>query len=92
MAQRVGRGIALLFHDRGTRTGEWSAVCPGRTSPPGKTLYPLYSRLGGRYIYIYIYDIYVCVCVYIYIYIYPFQCGTGSVDIANRYELEGSGF
>ena len=47
MAQRVGRGIALLFHDRGTRRGEWSAVLPGRTLPPGKTRYPFYRRLGG---------------------------------------------
>ena len=47
MAQRVGRGIALLFHDRGTRRGEWSAASPGRTLPPGKTRYPLYRRLGG---------------------------------------------
>jgi len=31
VAQRVGRGIALLFHDRGTRRGEWSAARPGRT-------------------------------------------------------------
>jgi hypothetical protein len=23
VAQRVGRGIALLFHDHGTRRGEW---------------------------------------------------------------------
>ena len=37
MAHRVGRGIALLFHDRGTRRGEWSATRPGRTLPPGKT-------------------------------------------------------
>jgi len=37
IAQRVGRGIALLFHDRGTRRGEWSAARPGRTLPPGKT-------------------------------------------------------
>ena len=28
VAQRVGRGIALLFHDRGTRKGEWSAARP----------------------------------------------------------------
>ena len=28
MAQSVGRGIALLFHDRGTRRGEWSAARP----------------------------------------------------------------
>ena len=27
--------------------GEWSAACPGRTLPPGKTRYPFYKRLGG---------------------------------------------
>ena len=27
--------------------GEWSAARPGRTLLPGKTRYPLYSRLGG---------------------------------------------
>ena len=47
VAQKVGRGIALLFHDRGTRRGERSAARPGRTLPPGKTRYPLYRRLGG---------------------------------------------
>jgi len=47
VAQRVGRGIALLFHDRGTRRGERSAARPGRTLPPGKTRYPFYRRLGG---------------------------------------------
>ena len=47
MAQRVGRGIALLFHDHGTRRGEWSAARPGRTLPPGKTQYPFYRRLHG---------------------------------------------
>ena len=26
--------------------GEWSAVRPGRTLPPGKTRYPFYKRLG----------------------------------------------
>ena len=31
VAQTVGRGIALLFHDRGTRRGEWLAAGPGRT-------------------------------------------------------------
>ena len=45
MAQRVGRGIALLFHVCGTRRGEWSAARPGRTLPPGKTCYPFYRRL-----------------------------------------------
>ena len=47
VAQRVGRGIALLFHDRGIRRGELSASRPGRILPPGKTRYPLYRRLGG---------------------------------------------
>ena len=47
VAHRVGRGIALLFHDRGTRRSEWSASRPGRTLPPEKTRYPLYRRLGG---------------------------------------------
>ena len=45
--QRVGRGIALFIHDRGTRRGEWPAARPGRTLPSGKTRYPLYRRLGG---------------------------------------------
>jgi len=27
--------------------GEWSAARPGRTLPPGKTLYPFYRWLGG---------------------------------------------
>jgi hypothetical protein len=46
VAQRVGRGIALLFYDHGTRRGdEWSAARPGRTLPPGKTRYPLYRRM-----------------------------------------------
>ena len=27
--------------------GGWLAARPGRTLPPGKTLYPLYNRLGG---------------------------------------------
>jgi len=47
VAQRVGRGTALLFHDRGTRRGEWSAARPGRTLPPGKTQHTFYRRLDG---------------------------------------------
>ena len=47
MVQRVGRAIALIFHDHGTRRGEWPASRPGRTLPLGKTRYPLYRRLGG---------------------------------------------
>ena len=51
MAQRVGRGVALLFHDRGRRrappsTAAWLAARPGRTLPPRKTRYPFYRRLG----------------------------------------------
>ena len=48
VAHRVGRGIALLFHDRGTRRGEWSAVRPGRTLPPGETRYPVPVWTGGK--------------------------------------------
>jgi len=47
VAQSVCRGIALLFHDRGTRRG-WvvsSTLQPQFT--PGKTRYPFYRRLGG---------------------------------------------
>jgi len=47
VAQRVDRGIALLFHDRGTRRGEWSATRPGRTLPPVKTRHPFYKKLRG---------------------------------------------
>ena len=47
VAQSVGRGIALLLHDRGTRRCEWSAARTGGTLPPGKTRYPFYRRLGG---------------------------------------------
>jgi len=46
-AYRGSRGIALLLFDHGTRRGEGSASRPGRSLPPGKTQYPLYSRLGG---------------------------------------------
>ena len=47
VAQRVGRGIALLLHDRGTRSGWVVSSTPGRTLHPGKTWYPFYRRLGG---------------------------------------------
>jgi hypothetical protein len=46
-AHRGSRGIALPFHDHGTRRGEGSASRPGRSLPPGKTRYPLYRRLRG---------------------------------------------
>jgi len=40
VAQRVGRDISLLFHDRVTRKAEWSTTRHGRTLPSGKTLLP----------------------------------------------------
>jgi len=48
VAQRVGRGIAPLFHDRGTRRGggEWSAAHPGHTLPPGKEPVPIVQGAG----------------------------------------------
>ena len=46
-AHRGSRGIALPFHDHGTRRGEGSASRPGRSLPAVKTRYPLYNRLGG---------------------------------------------
>jgi len=46
-AHRGSKGIALPFHDHGTRRGERSASRPGRCLPRGKTRYPLYNRLGG---------------------------------------------
>jgi len=49
VAQRVGRGITLLFHDRGTRrrvSGQQHARAA--LYPPGKTRrYPFYRSLGG---------------------------------------------
>jgi hypothetical protein len=44
---RGSRGIALPFHDNGTRRGEGSASRPSRSLPSGKTQYPLYRRLIG---------------------------------------------
>jgi hypothetical protein len=47
VAQRLGRGIALLFHDHGTRRRWVVSSTPRPHFPPGKTRYPLYRRLGG---------------------------------------------
>jgi len=43
-AHRGSRGITLLFLER----SEGSASLPGRSLPAGKTLYPLYKKLGGH--------------------------------------------
>ena len=47
VAQRVGRGIAVLFHDRGTRRGWVVSSTPRPQFTPGKNRYPFYRRLGG---------------------------------------------
>ena len=46
-AHKGSRGIALPFHDHGTRRGEGPASRPGRSLTPEKNRYPLYRRLGG---------------------------------------------
>ena len=46
MAQRVGRGIALLFHGHGTRKGWGVSVTPGRSLPPGKDPVPIVQEAG----------------------------------------------
>jgi len=47
VAQRVGRGIALFFHDRGTRSWWVVSSTPRPHLPPGKARFPFYRRLGG---------------------------------------------
>ena len=47
VAQRVGRGIALLFNDRGTRRWWVVSSTPRPHFTPEKTRYLLYRRLGG---------------------------------------------
>ena len=41
VAQRVGRGIALLFHDRGTRSGWVVSSTPRPLFTPGKGTIPI---------------------------------------------------
>ena len=47
MAQRVGRGIALLFHDRGTRRGQQHAQARPGTHFTGGWVGPR-AGLDGR--------------------------------------------
>jgi len=47
VTQRVGRGIALLFHDCGTRRGWVISITLRPHFTPGKDRYPFYRRLGG---------------------------------------------
>jgi len=46
VAQRVGRGIALLFHDRGTRTGWVVSSTPRPHFTPGKDTVPILQKAG----------------------------------------------
>ena len=46
-AHRGSRGIALPFHDLGTRRGWGVSFTPRPLFTPGKTRYPLYRRLSG---------------------------------------------
>ena len=46
LAQRVGRGIALLFHDRGTRRGWVVSSTPRPHLNPGKDPVPIVQEVG----------------------------------------------
>ena len=46
-AHRVSRGIALSFHDHGTRKGWGVSVTPRPIFTPGKEPVPIVRRLGG---------------------------------------------
>ena len=56
VAQRVGRGIALLFHDRGTRRGWVVSSTPRPHLNPGKDPVPIVQV----YMYIYMYIWFFC--------------------------------
>ena len=45
-AQRVGKGIALLFHDRGTRRGLVVSSTPRPHFTPGKDPVPILQEAG----------------------------------------------
>ena len=47
MAQRVGRGIALLFHDRSFRSGCVVSSTPQPQFTPGKDPVPILQEAGG---------------------------------------------
>ena len=46
VAQRVGRGVALLFHDRGTRRGWVVSSTPRPHFTPGKDPVPILQETG----------------------------------------------
>ena len=60
VAQRVGRGIALLLHDRGTRRGWVVSSTPRPHITPGKDPVPILQEAGwapGIYLFIYLYKV-----------------------------------
>ena len=46
VAQRVGGGIALLFHDRNTRRGSVISSAPWPHFAPGKDMVPILQEAG----------------------------------------------
>ena len=46
VAQRVGTGITLLFHDRGTRRGRVVSSTPWPHFTPGKDMVPILQEAG----------------------------------------------
>jgi hypothetical protein len=48
-AQRVGRGIALLFRDLGAKGGGWSASRPGRFTPGKEQVPTVQEADNGKY-------------------------------------------
>jgi len=49
VAQRVGRAVALLFHDHGTRRGWVVSSTPRPYFTPGKDLVPIVQKAGWAY-------------------------------------------
>ena len=47
VVQRVGRGLVIVFHACGTRSGWVVSSTPWPHFTSGKTRYPFYRRLGG---------------------------------------------
>ena len=47
VAQRLGRGITLVFHDHGTRRDEWTAACPTAIYPWEKHVTHFYGGWLG---------------------------------------------
>ena len=64
VAQRVGRGIALLFHDRGTRRGWVVSSTPRPHFTPGKDLVPILQEAGLEWYALWNKNFTCCRCYY----------------------------